>query len=438
MAWAEKFKLNKQLVRSLTEAGFDNPKELQQKTLSRINGGQDVIGIAPEGGGKTTTLVLATLNRFKHSADNVPAALILSPDQEGVEAINQRFDLLNRNKTIRIVLLHTGTSVDQQMDDLAEGADIVIATPDRARAIYLKLGLNLNKVELLVIDDAHTIVKKGLQLPTTELSTSIGKAQRLVFTEVMHDKLEKMIDPFMHLPAIVEVEELSEKQLEMLPQMLYHVPNFGTKLNLLNLFLQDIEVFTKAVVFTNTRATAETIYKSLLRKARLASAFIKPLSYEDPSVHDVADFMRNDKLRMLLIANELDEQVNLEGVPFIFNFDLPADKETYIKHVETHAGEDESETIALTFATDLELDQVRRIEQATGQKMQNAELPDDLVVEKDRKEKEADKADRPKQMHKAEDKYVPGPAFHEKKPENAKTYNISSSKKAKMNKAKKH
>ncbi|QXV67703.1 DEAD/DEAH box helicase [Mucilaginibacter sp. 21P] len=438
MAWAEKFKLNKQLVRSLTEAGFDNPKELQQKTLSRINGGQDVIAIAPEGGGKTTTLVLATLNRFKHSADNIPAALILSPDQEGVEAINERFNLLNRNKTIRIVLLHPGTGVDQQMDDLAEGADIVIATPDRARAIYLKLGLNLNKVELLVIDDAHAIVKKGLQLPTTELSTSIGKAQRLVFTEVMHDKLAKMIDPLMHLPSTVEVEEMSETQLGVLPQMLYHVPNFGTKINLLNLFLQDVEVFTKTVVFTNTRLTAETIYKSLLRKARLSSAFIKPLSYEYPVADNVADFLRNDKLRVLLIANELDEQVDLTDVPFIINFDLPADKEVYIKHIEIQASDEESETIALTFATDLELDQVRRIEQATGQKMQNADLPDELVIEKDRKEKEAEKAARPKQVHKAEDKYTPGPAFHEKKPENAKTYNISSSKKAKMNKAKKH
>lgn len=437
MAWAEKIKLNKQLIRAVAEAGFNAPKELQLKTLNRIIGGQDVIAIAPQGSGKTTTFVLATLNRFKHSADNVPKALILAPDQEGVENIHNSYDLINRNKTIRIIGLHSGASVDSQMDELAEGADIVVATPDRARAIYLKLGLNLNKVELLVIDDAHAIVKKGLQLPVAELSNSIDKAQRLVFTEVTHDKIDKMVSLLMVQPATIEIDELGSEQVPVYPQMLYHLPNFGTKLNLLNLFLQDGEVFTKVVVFTNTRLTAETIFKSLLRKPRLAAAFIKPLSFEHKAVNNISEFMQDDKLRILLVANELEEQHALDEIPFIIHFDLPDDKNVYINHIKAK-DTNNNETIALTFATDLELDQVGKIEHAIGQKMQRAELPHDLVIEKDRKEKEALKATKQKQVHKVTEKYVPGEAFHEKKPENAKTYNYSSSKKAKMNKKKNH
>jgi hypothetical protein len=90
----------------------------------------------------------------------------------------------------------------------------------------------------------------------------------------------------------------------------------------------------------------------------------------------------------------------------------------------------------LTFATDIELDQVRKIEQATGQKMQNAELPEELVIEKDRKQKESEKVVKPVKVD--PNKHVPGEAFHEKKPENAKTYNLSANKKAKMNKKKNH
>ncbi|MFD0793909.1 DEAD/DEAH box helicase [Mucilaginibacter litoreus] len=437
MSW-EKIKLNKQLVRSLIDAGFTLPKELQLKTLNRIIGGQDIVGIGPQGSGKTTTLILAALNRFKHSAENVPLVLILTADQEKVEQIIEQFDGFNRNKTIRIVTLHTGNSIDQQMDDLADGADIVVATPDRARAVYLKLGLNLNKVELLIVDEAQDIVKKGLQLPTTELSTSIGKAQRLVFSEVMHDKLDKMISPLMHLPATIEVDDLGEQQVSVLSQMLYHVPNFGTKLNLLNLFLQDAEIFNKVVLFCNTRQTAETVYNNLLRKARLATALVKPLSFEHKSVKDVEEFKVNDQLRLLIIANETDEIVDLTEIPFIIHLDLPGDNDTYIKHIEQRESNTDIETIALTFATDLELDQVRRIEQLTGHKMQRADLPEDLVIEKDRKDKEAEKAAKPKQVHKPADKYTPGEAFHQKKPENAKSYNYSSSMKAKMNKKKKH
>jgi superfamily II DNA/RNA helicase len=437
MVWAEKFKLNKQLVKSVTEAGFTIPKEIQLKMLTRIIGGQDVIGIGPEGSGKTTTYVLGTLNRFKHNTDGVPKALILAPDQEKVFGIIAQFDQLNRNKSIRIVALHNAAGVEQQMDDLADGADIVVATPDRARAIYLKLGLNLNKVDFFVVDDAQAIVKQGLQLPVVELANSIGKAQRLVFSEVMHARLEKMIAPFMHLPATIEVEEMPEEQLHIYPQMLYHVPNFGTKLNLLNLFLYDDELFTKSVVFTNTRQTAETVYKSLNNRMRNAVAVINPTSFEHNSVGDINEFKADATIRVLIIANEgTEEDIDLQNIPFIFHVDLPLDKDLYIKHIENHAVAAGDETLAITFATDLELDQVRKIEQTTGQKMQLADLPDDLVIEKDRKQKEADKAKQPAKADPG--KHVPGEAFHEKKPENSKTYNFSSGYKAKMNNKKKH
>jgi superfamily II DNA/RNA helicase len=440
MAWAEKFKLNKQLIKAVIEAGFTNPKELQLKTLNRIIGGQDVIGVGPEGCGKTTLLVLATLNRFKHSADGVPKALILAPDQEKVFEILAQFDRLNRNKTIRMVSLHPSQTTEQNMDDLAEGSDIVVATPDRARAIYLKLGLNLNKVDFFAVDDAQLVIKKGLQLPVVELANSIGRAQHLVFTEVMHERLDKMIAPFMQLPATVEVEELPDDQLPVHAQMLYHVPNFGTKLNLLNLFLYDEEMFTKTVVFANTRLTAETVYKNLTNKLRKAVALINPLSFEYNKVNDISEFKADSSLRVLIIANEGTEgmEFDLTQIPFIIHLDLPADKSVYIKHIENHAAKADDETLALTFATDLELDQVRRIEQATGQKMQKAGLPQDLVIDKDRKQKEADKELRKKPAKVDPNQYVPGEAFHEKKPENAKTYNYSSGTKAKMNMKKKH
>jgi superfamily II DNA/RNA helicase len=436
MVWAEKFKLKKQLIKSVIDAGFNTPKEIQLKTLNRIIGGQDVIGVGPEGCGKTTTYVLSTINRFNHDAEGVPRVLILAPDQEKIFGIVAQFEQLNRNKSLTIVSLHAGTTTEQQMDELADGADIVVATPDRARAIYLKLGLNLNKVELLVIDDAQQIVKKGLQLPVVELANSIGKAQHLVFSEVLHDKLNKMIEPFMQLPAIIEVEELPDEKLQVHPQMLYHVPNFGTKLNLLNLFLYDDELFTKTVVFANTRQTAEKIYKSLENRMRNAVAVLNPTFFEYNSVKDISEFKANAEQRVLVIANEGTGEVDLQNIPFIIHIDLPLDKDVYINHVVNHAPDADDETLALTFATDLELDQVRKIENATGQKMQTSDLPDELVIEKDRKAKETEKEKQPAKVD--PNKYVPGEAFHEKKPENSKTYNFSSGYKAKLNNKKKH
>jgi len=430
MTWSNKIKLNKQLQRSVAEAGYTAPTEIQQRIMSRIIGGQDVIAVGPEGAGKTTTYVLTVLNRFSYAPDGVPQVLILVPDQEAVEAVIERFDALNKNKSISIVGLYATPGMQDQLDALADGADIVVATPDRARAIYLKLGLNLNKVELLVVDDADRIVKQGLQLPVAELANSITKAQHLVFTEILHDKLNKMIDPFMKLPAIVEVEEIGEAKLNIHPQVLYHVPNFGTKLNLLNLFMQDDDLFTKTVVFANTKQTAEHIYKNLQTAKNNPVGLYNPWAAGYQGFISLNDFVDDEQTRVLVVANENEEDIDLSGVPFLLHFDLPADKETFLNRMAANVTETSDETLSITFATDLELGQVKKIEQASGQKFPMADLPEDLVVAKEKKKTE-EKPTLPKGDE-------PGAAFHEKKASNAKTYNFSSGQKAKMNMKKKH
>jgi ATP-dependent RNA helicase RhlE len=433
MVWFEKLKLKKQLVRSVNEAGFTNPKELQLRTLSRIAGGQDIIAIGHEGSGKTTTYVLGVLNRFNYAPEGVPRVLILVPEKDDVFGVIEQFDRLNKNKSIKIVGLYVAPGIEAQMDALADGADIVVATPDRARAIYLKLALNLNKVDMFVVDDADEMIKKSLQLPVVELANSIGKAQKLVFTEVMHSKLEKMLAPFMSEPAIIEVEALAEKPLETHPQFLYNVPNFGTKLNLLNLFMYDEELFTKTVVFVNTRATADKVYKSLQTRLRSAVAYLNPQFFDSPGFKSIEEFKADESSRVLLVANENEETLNLTDIPFLIHFDLPAEKELFIERITNHQPDSENETMALTFATDLELSQVKKIEQASGKKITVAELPEDLIIEKEIKAKKEEKAAKPNP-----DAPIVGAAFHEKKAANSKTYNFSSGQKAKMNNKRKH
>ncbi len=433
MAGFDKLKLNKQLIRSVNEVGYAAPKEIQQKTLTRIIGGQDIIAIAPEGSGKTTTYILSTLNRFNYAPEGVPKVLILVPDKEQVVAVLEQFELLNKNRSIAIVGLYVTPGTEAQMDALADGADIVVATPDRARAIYLKLALNLNKIELFIVDDADQMIKKGMQLPIAELANSITKCQHLVFTDVMHTRLEKMITPFMKLPAIIEVEELDETPLETHQQILYNVPNFGTKLNLLNLFMYDEDLFTKTVVFVNTKATAEKVYESLNRRLHDAVGYLNPWFFDIKGFKSVEDFKGDINARALIVANQNEEVIDLGGIPFLIHFDLPQEKETYIEHVINRNPGNDDETIALTFATDLELSAVKKIEQAIGKKMQVAALPDELVIVTESKPKT-----EPTKQSIKNSEPLAGSAFHEKKPANNKNYNYSSGQKAKMNNKKKH
>lgn len=427
----EDLKLSKPLVKAMTEAGFLSPKEIQLQTMSRIIGGQDIVGIGPDGSGKTTTYVLGVLMRLRQGFEEAPRALVLVPDKERVQAVVDQFNLLNKNKTIRIVSLIAGPSVESQMDELTDGVDIVVATPDRARAIYLKLGLNLNKIQMFVVDDADLIVKQGMQLPVNELANSIIKCQRLVFTSVMHSKLETMISPFIRQPFIAEVDENVEASNETYPQILYPVVNFRTKINLLNLLLQNDYDFPKVAVFVNTRLTAEKLYKSLTPALRHAAAVYNPIFFETKGIHDIADFLEAENVRILILANELLGPLSVEHISAIIHFELPDEKETFVPRI-VKQNDNEEDVTSIAFATDIELTMVKTIEQAIGSKFLVMNLPDGLIIDKEVKGNKLKKVAQENSFNSH------GGAFHEKKDSNNKDYNYSSKAKAKMNKKKNH
>ncbi|WP_131537113.1 DEAD/DEAH box helicase [Pedobacter nototheniae] len=421
----DKLKLSKPLVAAMTDAGFLTPKEVQLKTMSRILGGQDVIAVGPEGIGKTTTYVLATLMKLKYAFEEAPRALILVPDAEHVAEVIAQFNLLNRNKTFRIVGIDSSGSIDAQMNELTDGVDIIVAVPDRARALYLKLALNTNKIQLFIVDNAELIVKKGLQLPVVELANSAQKSQHVIFTEVLHDKLNHMLNPFMKFPAIIEVQELAEKEAEVHQQLLYQVPNFRTKLNLLTLLMSDVEVFDKVVVFVNTKLTAQTVYKNFNHVNEGEISIYRSLFFDDAGFDDIQDFKNIAEARILIVANEGLQDLDISGIPFIIHLELPEQKETLIKRIVKHSDE---EVVAITFSTDIELIEVRKIEQAVGELMQVMDLPEDLKVV----DATASKTKKKKAVDDEDDSSERGAAFHEKKASNVKNYNYSAGTKAKM------
>ena len=430
----DKLKLSKSLVIAMTDAGYLTPKEIQSKSMSRILGGQDIIAVAPEKSGKTTTYILGVLMRLKYTKDDAPKVLILVADRERAIAVIDQFVSLSKNRDLNIVGLYGTGGTDAEVSELALGIDIVVATPTRARAVYLKLGLNLSKLQTFIVDDADLIVKQGMQLPVVELARSAGKCQHLVFTEVVHEKLYKMIDYFMNFPTLIEVEDLGDSKAEVIPQLLYQVPNYKTKVNLLHALLRDDEVFNKVVVFVNSRLTAQKLVKSIESPKLAEYSMLKPLHFDENGFDDFEDFKATPEARVLVVANEGTGALDLSGVSFIFHFELPEEKEVFLSRIVKDK-EPAEEVVAITFSTDLELSQVRKIEQSIGQKMEVLDLPEDLMIETAKKPKKG--VDKNKI---ADDDYQPqgGGAYHDKKESNSKNYNLGIGQKLKMTMKKKH
>ncbi|TDO24894.1 DEAD/DEAH box helicase [Pedobacter duraquae] len=427
----DKLKLSKALVISMTDAGYLSPKEIQARTMSRILGGQDIIAVAPEGAGKTTTYVLGMLMRLKYTKDDAPKVLILVADQARGEAVIEQFVSLSKNRDLNIMgLLGTG-GLDAEVSELALGVDIVVATPTRARAVYLKLGLNLSKLQTFIVDDAALIVKQGMQLPVAELARSAGKCQHLIFTEVVHEKLYKMTDQFLNFPTLIEVEDFGPEKTEIVTQLLYLVPNYQTKVNLLRTLLRDDEVFDKVVVFINTRLAAQKLAKSLESPKVGEYSMLRPLHFDENGFDDFEDFKATPEARVLVVSNEGTGPLDLDGIPFLVHFEVPEAKEEFLARIVKR---NDDEVVSLTFATDMELLQVRKIEQSIGQKLEIAELPADVLVERSSKPKGLDK----NRIVKESDGPSGGGAYHEKKESNSKDYNYGIGQKAKMTMKKKH
>lgn len=419
----DKLKLGKRLHKSMEDLGYLTAKELQVKSISRILGGQDIIAIGPEDSGKTTTYVLSVLSGLKFNVADAPKVLILAPDQERIQNILDQFYLISKNKDLSIIGLRDGGSMEQEIEKLVAGVEIVVATPNRARAVYLKLGLNLNLIHTFIIDDAEEIIKNGMITPVKELAQSCKKCQHLIFSTVEHEKLHQMIDDFMVLPALIEVEELAQEQLEVHDLFLYQVPNFTTKITLLNSLMLDNETFDKVIIFVNSKLTAQKLGKSLHRKYNDEIFILNPLFIEDRAIEDIDLFKQQDTHRILIVANEGADEIDLSGIPYIFHFEIPENNDMLIQRILKSGSE---EQLAFTFATDLELPEVRKIEQIIGRKMEVLDLPERMSIYSAKKgNKDAGSAED-------ESNETRGGAFHQKKESNTKTYNYGAGKKARM------
>lgn len=414
----------------MADMGFVEPREVQVKTLSRIIGGQDLVVIGPEGCGKTTGMILGVLAKLKYAFEIAPRVLIMVPNRENGEVLEEQFRLLGKNLDIRVLGVYPGMGMEGQREILEEGIDVVIGTPDRVEAMYIKSAINLTQLKSFILEDADLIVKQGFQTVVKNISESLPKCQHLIFTEVMHDKLQKLADFFLLYPTTIEVDLDSMAVVDTVPLQLYKLPNYKTKLNLLNLMMRDYDLYKKVVVFSNSKATSDKLLKSLEKRIEGAVAIFNP-SFSQKGFTSFEKFKEDADVRVLLVSNEDNALVNLDDVGFIVHFDLPLERNIFINRVERKQSDELPDTVAITYATDIELSMVRKIELGVGHNMDIMELPFDLVIEGNRGGGEEEKKVVKKKKTTMEE-YIPGAAFHAKKESNLKDYNYNYKDKRKM------
>lgn len=200
-------KLIEPLQNVLNKKGYNEMLPLQQLILSKIKGGINMFIIAPPGSGKTTSLILSVVNRLNGQAyEDAPRALIFVKDKQAALNLESGFKEYTAGTDLRIYCAYEEYNIELQREDLYLGTDIVIATPKRLNKILYLNGINLNKLQLCIVEDAEFLFRNNNFSEVTRTPESIQKCQYLIFSTHYDSRFDRWQDAFMHHSQIIELE----------------------------------------------------------------------------------------------------------------------------------------------------------------------------------------------------------------------------------------
>lgn len=408
----QQFDFNPQLSKAIADAGYQAPTEVQQKCIPLIQGGQQVIGIAQTGTGKTAAYILPILFRIKFAQGIEPRALVLVPTKELAVQITEHAAILAKYTDLRILSLYGGVGPKSQIEGLKSGVDLLVATPGRFMELYLKNELSVKQIKTLVLDEADKMMDMGFMPQLRRIFEVIPqKRQNLLFTATFPAKVEKLSEEFLEFPIKIEVtpQATAAKQVS---QKVYHIPNLKTKINLATALLADRERFNRVMIFARTKETADNVFKYLERKDLGPVRVIHSNKGQNSRMNAMNEFKAGN-LRILVSTDVSARGIDITDVSHVINFDVPVVYEDYIHRIGRtgrafKAGE------AITFASPAEVYHLKKIERLMREKIPVTQLPPDVVIEETLKieaKEMAREIDRQKQM---EDPEYKG-AFHERK-----------------------
>ncbi|PSR55008.1 ATP-dependent helicase [Adhaeribacter arboris] len=408
----EDFKLNRQLLNAVADAGYTTPTPVQQQTIPLITAGHDVMGIAQTGTGKTAAYVLPLLMKVKYAQGTHPRALILSPTRELAMQIEESIRQLAKYTDLRFLAIYGGIGPKTQMEQIKKGLDILVATPGRLMEIYLKGDLVLKELKTLVLDEADKMLDMGFMPQIRSILEVIPrKRQNLLFSATMHPRLENLTAEFLEFPMKVEVTP-SATPVETVSQVLYQIPNMQTKLNMLRYLFKDEESFTRVILFTRSKTNAEQVAEFVNDSARGTVRVIHGNKGQNTRINAM-DAFRSGEVRFLVATDVASRGIDISGVSHVINVDVPIIYEDYVHRIG-RTGRAEQEGASITFATEAEIHHIREIEKIINMSIPEAPLPPEVEIAKT---KFAEGQEMAKEMDKQKRRADPNfkGAFHEKK-----------------------
>ena len=199
-------KINPTLQVALRECGLTEANELQQETFSTIKSGADCLIIAPNGFGKSTTIVLNVVQQLIGKTEESPRALIIVEDKAKVLEMESIFEQLGDKSDLEVYGVHDKGDMEYDKNYISTGIDVLIGTPNKLSEMFSTAGYNVNCLKMFILDDANTILKLRHETKIMRISNSINKTQRIIFTDELTERVEILADKMLVEPLEFEFE----------------------------------------------------------------------------------------------------------------------------------------------------------------------------------------------------------------------------------------
>ncbi len=193
-------KINENLQEALIENGLTEANEMQQETFSTLKSGADCIIIAPNGSGKTTTIVINVIQKLAGISEESPRALVIVEDKTKVLEMVALFEKYGKNSGLEFYGVHDKGDTDYDKNYISTGIDVLIGTPNKLNDLFSSAGYNVNRLRMLILDDADSILKLRHETKIMRISNSIAKTQRIIFTDVLTERIEILADKMLVEP----------------------------------------------------------------------------------------------------------------------------------------------------------------------------------------------------------------------------------------------
>ncbi|WP_289031201.1 DEAD/DEAH box helicase [uncultured Algoriphagus sp.] len=373
----EAFKLNKQLLNAIAEAGYSTPTAIQEKAIPLGLAGHDVLGIAQTGTGKTAAYVLPILMKIKYAQGMHPRAMVLAPTRELVMQIEAVCKDLGKYTDLRVVCLYGGLGPKTQIEQIEAGVDLIISTPGRFMDLYKKGVILTRELKTMVLDEADKMLDMGF-LPQIRAILEIipVKRQNLLFSATFSDKVERLSAEFLEFPERVEITP-SATTAETIAQVKYFVPNMRTKINLLEHLLENEEI-SRAIIFTRSRKNAEEVSSFLMRKKVGEVRVIHANKGQNTRINSMEDFKAGE-VRLLVATDVASRGLDVTMVSHVINFDVPLIYEDYVHRIG-RTGRAENEGKAITFINPAEVWHFEKIEELIRMEVPEVAIPKSVKI----------------------------------------------------------